>query len=529
MPLDPQIALQVQQPQITAQPIQPLQQFQAVASLRDMMAQQQLRNMQMQKYQQEIADQQFKADNLRKFQSLYQPGKPEPTVNDIYGALGPDGTKVVSEQMAAEKEQLANQKSHAERLSNRANNILTEPTDFNYQLNIKQAIADGDLPADVGNQLLTQSITNPQTLAAVRSFRDSAMSAKDQQSFAFNALDNAHKLVEGAAKAGQAQQEQTQKELATASQTVGTITDKGQLPAWLSQQGPNAQKFYAGLIASNVPLDDIKNTIQLGGVATKPGETMPLPASVQTQKVEQQAAQGLAAANAQILAKNLNNQQLAAEVLKNPNLYAQIPPEKQTEIAPLLAKQGFTQFTQKPTDTELKTLYDTQRNLKAVQDMKADFATGKYDWITGPIMGHMKDLPWGTEGKTLEAGLDELRSTVGDLVKGGTLRSSDLATYQKMFPNTTDPTPVIKNKLDLLEKRLSNDLGTYTQSLRSSGRAVPGEAPAAPAAGQAQPSTQPGAAPATGTIVEGRGGKRYQFVGGDPNDRKNWPEFHPNQ
>src|SRR5215831_18219316 len=203
---------------------------------------------------------------------------------------------------------------------------------------------------------------------------------------------------------------------------------------WLAGLDPYAQKLYAGTIG--LPLDQLKMVVGTGAQAPKAGETVPRPAGVQAQKVEEAGAVGLAGAMAGITAQNVQNQALADAVKKDPTLFSRLSSADQTKLTPLLAQQGFTQFTTKPSDEELKQLYTLGRSVGALKDLQSQITDPKKEGMIGPLAGHVKDIPWfGGDAKVLEGQMDMVRSIVGDLIKGGTLRTTDLAVYQRMFPN----------------------------------------------------------------------------------------------
>jgi len=76
------------------------------------------------------------------------------------------------------------------------------------------------------------------------------------------------------------------------------------------------------------------------------GKTTPLPEPVLAQEIAKSAATGLAAKQAELGFVNQQNAALVDAVIKDPTgvVYANLPGEKQKEIAPVLAQRGNDSF-----------------------------------------------------------------------------------------------------------------------------------------------------------------------------------------
>src|SRR5262249_9623836 len=176
----------------------------------------------------------------------------------------------------------------------------------------------------------------------VTKFQNQALTVQQQHEAQLKNLQEARTTLMFGPQFSEAQNKARAAELATAGQTNGCVKRVNDLAQWLARQGGTAKQYYAGLTGSGLPLEQITNTIQMGAVAPKPGETMPFPQPVQEQKVQQAAAQGLAAAQAGIAAQNIQNQALANAVKQDPTLFSRLSSADQNKLTPLLAQQSFT-------------------------------------------------------------------------------------------------------------------------------------------------------------------------------------------
>lgn len=315
---------------------------------------------------------------------------------------------------------------------------------------------------------------------------------------------------------GQTQEAQARADAWTGAQAIPADTWAAKVK-WLTEQSPYIQKLYGGLV--NLPLDQLQMIVGNEAQKAEAGKTVPYLAPIQTQKEATMAAQGYLGAIGKQVAENQQWQAVADKVKSsaNPNqAFANLPEDYKLKVGPLLAQQGgITQFLTKPTDAEMGKVYDLQRGISVLQDLKTKITDPKNEWITGPTFGHIKDLPWSTQAKDLAAQMDLVRATVKDMISRGTLSVRNLPIYENMFPKMTDPTEHIKHNLDLLLTTLQNDAASYHELLRSSGRALP-DTVTAPAPSVVKPPP-----PKIGDRRE-YNGQILEFVGTDPKDPSNW-------
>jgi len=520
MAIDPSISLQVRPPVIPVPEIQsPLDRFTKVLTLQNLMTQGQSGQLGLQSQQLQLQERQRQIDEEDKLRQLYSTN-PNPTHADIISTIGP--TRAIP-LIKAQSEQLQQfYKTEQERAAT-LGSLAGSATDKDSAvravwegINRRAFAADPTQNAQIGRQLLDHLNTKGFDPAEFKQFQAQAMTAEQQHSAALADLEETRKATLAPYQLSEAQSKARQSALQDAGQTIQTLTDMKNFPAWLSRQPAEAQTYFRGL--ENMPLADVQRIVGMASTAAKPGETIPLPAGVQEQKVAQQAAIGLATEQAKQGFTNQKNEALVNAVMNDKSgvVYANLPGEQQREIAPILAQRGWTQFAAKPSDTELTKLQDIQKalgiagNLKSTLEKNAD--------LIGPVSGRLTQLPYATERKKLQADIDLARQIIGKGLEGGVLRKEDEEKYKNILPTMIDTPEVAQSKLSKLQELLTRDLGTYRQSLTGAGRQLP------PAA--AQPA-QPAAPPKVGDIIPGKAGQNYMFIGGDPNDRNNYKVWTP--
>lgn len=459
------------------------------------------------------------------------PGQVGPSLGAMVRAGGTQGLTAFESLQKAQKGQID---LHIAQLDDAAKNATALARKINgidsndsWQAGLSDAYHKGQISVDDWRQQSQLQWDDP----AAQAF----MKRKSQESLTYaesltQARDNA--------KAQRDQQEfastQQQRDKEQFASDLQTLTNSNQISALLAKQSPFIRQLYGGY-SNTSDLNGLKNVAGLAA-GKGVGTVVPYPGTVQQQKVEEAGAQGYAGAVAKITAENQQWQPVANTVKASPDpakAFANLPEEYKTHVGPLLAGQGFTEFKSKPTDTELNKLQTLSRGIQSLSDLKAEITKPDHYFETGPVFGHVKELPGSVAGKTLDAQMQMVRSVVGDLIKGGTLRTSDVSIYEKMFPNTTDPQDVIKNKLDMLMNQIQGEHASYRNELENAGRALPKDSTPAPpaAAAPAEKAPTPAGTPRykTGDNVM-RNGKTWTYIGpmngDDWRDQKNWLEFH---
>lgn len=473
MALDPSISLGIRPPVIPLPEIQsPLDRFAKVLSLRNLMTQGESQQLQLQQQQQQFQDEQTLRAN------------PNMTDAELIGAMGSRAVPLLKARSELYEQQLKTNAQKAARLGQLAGSAVDAPS---YNNAIMTAVSEKLIDPEHARQLSALDWNDPATQAQVKQFQTQALTA-EQQHNALIADEKARREKQlFGPQLAKAESDADQSVLQTAGQNAQLLSDASQIPAFIAQLPAGLQKRFKNL--SSLPLDEFKRYAGMGAGAPKVGETIPLPADVQKQKVEQQAALGLATEQAKQGFVNAQNEALINAVMNDKTgvVYANLPGGKQSEIAPLLAQRGWTQFAAKPSDTELTKLQDTQKAIDIAGSLRSTLKA-QTDLI-GPASGQLTKLPWGlgmvdVEGrKKLQAQIDLARQIIGKGLEGGVLRKEDEEKYKNILPTMTDLPAVADSKLEQLQGMLTRDLGTYRQSLTGAGRQLPG--PATPAGGSA--------------------------------------------
>ncbi len=78
-----------------------------------------------------------------------------------------------------------------------------------------------------------------------------------------------------------------------------------------------------------------------------------------------------------------------------------------------------------------------------------------------------------TEPAKLEARIDLTRQVIGKAIEEGVLRKEDEAKYAKILPTLRDKPEVALDKIDMVASKLDQDLATYIETQKASGRRIP--------------------------------------------------------
>src|SRR4030095_13127011 len=386
MAIDPSISLAVRPPVIAPLEIQtPLEKFAKVLSLRNLMNQGQLGQLGLQTKQLELQEAQRQAaaeSTLR--------ANPNLTDTELIGTLGSRAIPLLKARSELYEQQLKTNAQKAARLGQLAGSAVDAPS---YQNAIMTAVSEKLMDPDHARQLAALDWNDPATQAQVKQFQQQALTAEQQHNAAIadEKAKREKQLFEP--QLAEAQSKARQSALQDAGQTIQSLTSMSDFPGWLAKQGPEAQQYFRGL--SNMPLDQVKQVVGMAAVAPKPGETIPLAAPAQEQKGAQQAAIGLATEQAKQGFQNQQNAALLETVINDKTgvVYANLPGEKQKELAPLLAQRGGTQFAWKPSDTELTKMQSIQKGLNVITSLQTTLKNS--EGLRGPISGLATDLPYG--------------------------------------------------------------------------------------------------------------------------------------
>jgi len=333
---------------------------------------------------------------------------------------------------------------------------------------------------------------------------------REQSKFQFEKSLRPFQTTEAATKAAAADRADAANRLAPA-----LAQGPEQFQTALAREKPEIQTQFAGVTST---LDLMQRALTPPQYIEAAGKTIPLPPAVQQQKVEQQAALGLAAEQAKQGFLNQQNEALVQSVMadKTGAVYAALPGEIQKQIAPVLSQRGWAGFAAKPSDTELTKLQDLETAITIARSLKTRITENS--GLVGPVSGRLTVLPYANERKKLQADIDLARQKIGKGLEGGVLRKEDEEKYKHILPTMADTPEVAQSKLDQLEQLLTRDAGIYRTSLKGAGRQLPDSTVLPKSAGGGQAA----APPTGGSVVEGKGGQKYIFTGGNPNDKRNY-------
>ena len=93
--------------------------------------------------------------------------------------------------------------------------------------------------------------------------------------------------------------------------------------------------------------------------------------------------------------------------------------------------------------------------------------------LTAPLIGRGAQMMGVTQPAKIKARIDLIRQTVGKALEGGVLRKEDEAKYEAILPTMSDKPDVAMSKVDMLEKKLQQDLSTFVGTQSAAGRRVP--------------------------------------------------------
>jgi hypothetical protein len=473
MALDPQISLGVRPPVLQPLQIQsPLERYGKVLTLRGLMEQQQLRGLQMQGAQQELAAGERKAQEderrrqaIAKFQARFAGGQ-QPTAQQIWEDLGPDGTKVVSEMYDAETKRIGVEQARAARFHSRAQSILDQNTDFALRYNIEQALADGDIAPQHAEEFLKYGISDPRTKTALTSIRDQGMKATEQLEEQRKDAEEKRKLALHAPELAKKTAESLAEQLGVAAQTAPN--NQADWTLWREDLSPELQKripaMFSPVAREQVRMLGVKPT------APVPGRDVPYSKPVEEQMITLEGAKARAHSAATAGAARAGDPGLIDTVKRNPALFDNLSPETKARIAPYLEAAGFTDFGTKASDTELTKIQDTEKGLGALKALRKKIRDNP--GAVGPISGKLRYNPWATERRKLQADIDAAKQIIGKAMEGGVLRKEDEEKYARILPTMDDPPDIADYKLEQLDEMMNRDLGSYKANLRAAGRRI---------------------------------------------------------
>lgn len=106
-------------------------------------------------------------------------------------------------------------------------------------------------------------------------------------------------------------------------------------------------------------------------------------------------------------------------------------------------------------------------DVKSVIDQNKD--------IFGPVGGRISALnPYDVRGQTIESTMKTASQAFGKFMEGGVLRKEDEEKYRKMFPSLSDTPDVAQNKLQVVNKLLTDKQSSTLEALRKSGFDIQG-------------------------------------------------------
>jgi len=110
----------------------------------------------------------------------------------------------------------------------------------------------------------------------------------------------------------------------------------------------------------------------------------------------------------------------------------------------------------------------------------------------GPVVGQMKYVPYANKAKSLDAQIGIIAQNIGKSLEGGKLTDQDIIRYRSMLPQLTDPPELAVQKLDNVQRMLSQRQAATYDTLLRAGYNVRGFEPKAMPGPKAAPMIQGG-------------------------------------
>ncbi len=157
-------------------------------------------------------------------------------------------------------------------------------------------------------------------------------------------------------------------------------------------------------------------------------------------------------------------------------------------------KSGGKQEVGRPLSAQQSQLLSDGANMVSVLNPINELITNRAN-LFGPVAGRFNAAnPYDTTSQTANSQLTAAAQMVGKYMEGGVLRQEDVAKYQKMLPQLSDTPQVAKNKLENVQKLLSDKQQQYIRDYQTAGFDASGfgnEPASTPVVGQNNPPPTP--------------------------------------
>lgn len=347
---------------------------------------------------------------------------------DMAQAFAEDRAKVKKEVFAAEKDKVETQSKQVALAGQILGSINDEQT---LVRGVGQALANGLLDAQSAQQWLAGG-WNEQTAAKVAQVRQQALTAQQQIDEIRKKAEDAAKKLEDPLKLRKLEAETKKAEReATGSPDTSDIQNY----RFAQSQG------YAGTFEQwqkdEANRKTPRTTVNMGAMA--PGDA-----------------------------------ELVRTVMANPAYWENLTPTAKTRIGPALAAAGFTDFGKAATTGELEEVAGLSEAIESVESLNKKLPSNA--GLFGPFVGRTGAMnPYNESAQAMQAELNLIKQRVGKALEGGVLRKEDEEKYKRILPVLTDTPEVAAGKIRQLSGMLRKDLMVYQKTAKQAGRRSMGD------------------------------------------------------
>ena len=506
MALDPQIALGVRPPVI--QPLQipnPLEQFAKVQSLRNLMTQGQLGQMNLEQTQLENEAKQRQAQEEQSLGSWMKQnqGRPDLTPQEIVAAHpNPTGIKVATAWSAQQTAALTQRKTvldvaHEEaKTDDRIYNSVID--DQTKAAAITDLVKLRRIDGNQASHLLSIPFDSPefkgiQQRAAAASLDRLQRIEAEKNGIALRIAQN----TEGAVTQGAIADSSKKR---TDAEQARVAFDAAKLAAAYDQSPEAGAAALAALDPERAkPFLNASTAAQVRNIGLTPHEQATAQQAADTaaatekqrgvQNKIDQARLGIAQQELGLkLRGDTNDDELATTVIANPSLYDNLTPSAKTRIAPLLSKQGFTEFGKPMGEAAMTKISESRSAIESLKDLRQTLKDNEQ--YIGPLSGFQALNPY-SEARLAQAKIDLVKQRVGKALEGGVLRKEDEEKYKKILATLHDTPATALAKVDNLLTTVDRDIKVFENEQRRGGRNVPADTSAAPTAAAPKAAPDP--------------------------------------
>lgn len=369
-----------------------------------------------------------------------------------------------------------------------------------FQHNLVDMARNGYITSDEARQYNALGFDDPKTQAWLYSTRMQAVSADKAQEMKLALIEDARKGAMFNEQYPAAREDRKQKAYTTASQSIGDLTDKKELPGWIANQDPAVLERYGKYLNSDLPLDQIKRIIQEGaGAGPKAAEAAATTTATEAAKYAEQVKQ-----NEPTIQGLLNGTIQWADVPDSlkPALQAEVlrrqqqPAAQQTApgVTPGASAPGAPAATQGPSlfgkpisDEERQHLSTLDTSIAMVEKLQKDLQNPYDRTFMGQPSAVLRYIPGvGTNLQKMAANYELVKQKLKGFATNKLLRGLTPDSLETIMPSVSSPPSVNDFKVQNLLTQLRAERDQTVKDL--AGKVVP---PGMTAPATAQPATAP--------------------------------------